>query len=103
MCSTRWSWRAAHDLLCRARSASHNAAKQHVTLLGEDSCFSPNSVAATYSRPVLQHGHCDTSNLRTRAIKAWADSTAWGLIAGICKARRAASSFTALQAEASTP
>ena len=75
----------------------------NVVLLGEGSCFCPKSVAAICNRPVLQHGHCDTSNLRTRAMNAWADSTAWGLIAGICKAKRAASSFTALQAEASTP
>ena len=86
-------------------SMHHGGARTcgNIVLLGEGSCLSPNSVAVTCNRPVLQHGHCDTSNLRARAMKAWADSTAWELIAGICKARRAASSFTALQAEASTP
>src|SRR5665647_2157193 len=61
-------------------SMHHGGARTcgNIVLLGEGSCLSPNSVAVTYSRPVLQHGHCDTSILPTRVMKAWADSTAWG-------------------------
>ena len=114
----RWTWvnvrhaqlfprrcEAASQVVTKWLPMVHGGARTcgNNVLLGEGNCLSPNSVAVTCSRPVLQHGHCNTSNLVTRAMKAWADSTTWGLIAGICKAIRAALSFTALQAEASTP
>jgi hypothetical protein len=69
--------------------------------LGKRAC--PASTAVTRKRPTLQHGHTSTSVLATRAMKALADSIAWGLLAGICKASLAAPSFCALQQGANTP
>ena len=53
----------------------------------------------TCSRPTLQHGHKLTSILATRIMNPWADSTAWGLGSGICKANLAAFNLTRLQLE----
>lgn len=59
---------------------------------GKQACYCSNAV--TCRRPTLQHGHKFTSILTTRAMNPCADSMAWGLAAGICKASLAALSLT---------
>ena len=63
----------------------------------------PASTAVTRKRSCPQHGHKPTSSLATRAMNAWAHSSARELSAGICKAARAVASLTALQLDANTP
>ena len=72
-------------------------------LPGAGNLISLGRVAVTYSFPVLQHGHRNTSILATLDMKARADSAACGLMAGICNARSAAFSLIFLHAGANTP
>ena len=57
---------------------------------------SPASTAMVRNLPTLQEGHKLRSILATRAMKAWAHSSACKFGAGICKAARAAGRLTPL-------
>ena len=41
---------------------------------GTGRCLTPGNAPTTCNDPVLQHGHCKTSSLATRAMKARADT-----------------------------
>ena len=73
------------------------------TAPGTDNCLSPANVVTTLRALTLQQGHCITSNLATRTMKACADSWALGLGGTIRSASRAWASLSVLHALASTP
>lgn len=65
---------------------------------GAGSHWGAATVCTQCSVPTLQHGHCSASMRATRLMNSHADSMARGLGAGMCRSRRAASSFLPLQA-----